>query len=113
MKKINIDVERIGNIIKTGGRLAVCAAVVILPYAKDISDKMRCNGPVKYSDVVNVILNSCMMSSYKTELIELLPKNAESDLYRTVIHVINSDMLSSNKVKVIKDICGVISEEES
>lgn len=114
MKKFNIDTKKIGNVIKTGGSLVLYAAVVMLPYvsSKDVFNKIRYSGNVKYSDAINAILNSSMYSSDKGKLTSILPKDANADLYRAVIQVANSDIFSSDKVKMIKDICGDESEKE-
>ena len=114
MNKLNVNVKKIGNVIKTAGGLVLYAAVVMLPYVstKDTVDKIRYSGNVKYSDAINAILQGGMYSSDKTKLTAILPKDADSDLYRAVIQVANSDLFSSDKVKMIKDICEVKSEEE-
>ena len=114
MKKININVEKVGNVIKTAGGLVLYAAVIMLPYVstKDVVNKIRYSGNVKYSDAINAILNSGMYSSDKSKLTSMLPKDSDADLYRAVIQVANSDMFSSDKVKMIKDICGENSEKE-
>lgn len=110
--KINMD--KVKSTMVTGGKVLLNVAVFALPFysqAKKVVTDVRYTIKVEYSDVVNVILNSNMMSSTKAEVVTLLPKDGNTEMYRSVIAVVESNMMSSDKVKMIKDICGSIEEE--
>lgn len=69
----------------------------------DLLSAVRYSGNVGYDDAVKVIMNSNMLSSYKTEAISALDKDGTSDYYRAVISTVNSDMMSSYKVDAIRN----------
>lgn len=74
--------------------------------AKEVIDKIRYSGNVKYDDAVKVILDSDMLSSYKKEAMELLKTDEESKYYKSVVYMIQSSLLSSDKIKMIKTLNG-------
>lgn len=115
MRKINISKEQVVNFARGLGNVLVFGAMMAAPYIsrKDVLDKMRYMGNVNYSDAVNAVLDSDMLSSSRTTVISMLPKGESADFYKSVIAVVNSDMLSSNKVDIIKDICKGLPKEES
>lgn len=105
MRLFNITKGNIGPIVLQGCKIALCGLVTVLPYvSKDIVEKMRYSGNVKYSDAVNVILSSTMFSSDKNKMIELLKSDVDADYYRSIIHVVESSMYSGDKVEAIKTI---------
>jgi hypothetical protein len=104
MRKINISTEQIGKIVKGGCKLALAAFALALPSlirenAKTVS---YCIGEAKYSDAVNAILNSSMFDSSKTQAMELLKREADSEYYKSVIMAVNSDMFDSTKINTIR-----------
>ena len=107
MKNFNLDKEKIGKFAKKTCEFAIYGVATILSYVsvKDTLDVIRYSGIVDYGDAVHAIMNSDMLSSYKTKAVEILPKDGNSDLYKAIIGVVRSDMLSSNKVKSIENIC--------
>lgn len=116
MKKINIDMAKVGNAVKGFGNFVLSAAMVAAPYMylKSDSVKVRYISNASYSDAISAVLNSNMLSLYKTEIVNILPKDGDAELYKSIIAVINSDMMSRYKVEIIKDICdGFIHDEES
>ena len=117
MSKININWSKVGNAAKEIGGWVLTAGIMVGPYLmmKDSTTvKVRYIANAKYSDVISTVLNSGMLSSYKTEVMAMVPKNGDTELYKSIIAVVNSDMLSSSKVEVIKDICDrFIQTEES
>lgn len=58
-----------------------------------------------YADTIEAISSSDMMSSYRKNSIAMVPKNADSSVYKAIIKVANSDMMSSGRYEAIKDIC--------
>ena len=105
MRLFNITKGNVGPIVIQGCKLALCGLVTILPYvSKDIVEKLRYSGNVKYSDAVNVILSGTMFSTDKNKMMELLKPNEDADYYRSVIHVVESSMYSGDKVEAIKTI---------
>lgn len=55
-----------------------------------------------YYEVVDVIVNSDMLESYKEELIEIIENFKTPSYYQAVANIVNSDMLTSTKVEMIK-----------
>lgn len=107
MKKFNVNKETVGKIAKKGCAVVLYGIAAVLPYisVKDTINVIRYSGNVGYGDVVDVIMNSDMLSSYRKEAIEVLPKDGDSELYKSIIAVVQSDMMSSYRVETIKNIC--------
>ena len=57
-----------------------------------------------YYDLVEVIVNSDMLDSYKEELIGLIENYKAPSYYQAVANIVNSDMLTSTKIDMIKTI---------
>ena len=55
-----------------------------------------------YYEIVQVIVNSNMLDSYKQELIDLVENNRVPSYYQAVANVVNGSMLASTKVDMIK-----------
>ena len=72
----------------------------------DVVDMVRYKGNVKYSDAVDVIMNSSMYSSDKNRALVALRRDEDAEYYRAVIRVVNSNMFSSDKIKTIADLNG-------
>ena len=108
---INIDKETVGKTIKNVCNWAAITAVVVLPRLGTVKrniDAVRYQcGNVTYSDAVGEVLNSSMWSTDKTKVTSNLPKDADPELYKSVIQVVRSSMYSGDKVEVIEHICGV------
>lgn len=83
--------------------LAVIASKVAV---EDVIDMVRYKGNVKYSDVVNVIMNSSMFSSDKNRALTVLKKDKDADYYRAVIGVMKSNMFPSDKIRAITNLNG-------
>lgn len=113
MKKFKIDTGKVGEVIESVGNLVLLAAVVVLPCvtSRDIINKVRYSGNVKYSDAVNATLTGSMYSTDKTKVIAMLPKNGDAELYKSVIQIVNSSLYSSGKVEAIEHICGNLQNE--
>lgn len=109
MKKINITKEQVGNTIKTVGGWVLGTALVVLPNLNSVRafvSEVRSDGKVTYSDAVGEIMNSYMSSTDKTLAVEALPKDGDTQLYKSVIKVLDSYVCSGDKLKIIKNICG-------
>lgn len=113
MGKFKINFDTVGKCVKKGCELAAYGFMTVMTVmaTKDAVDMMNRSvdmtyiGNVRYSDVFSAIMSSDMMSSYKKEAASLLPKDGDSELYKAVIHVLRSDMMSSSKLETIKSIC--------
>lgn len=105
MKKLNVSKETIGNIVKGISNVAVFAAAMGLPYLskKDVKNSLNVNRIVEYDDVIGAIMNCSMLGSDKVKAANIV-RHANTDLHRAAIQVINSNMLSSDKLKVIERI---------
>ena len=55
-----------------------------------------------YYDVVEVIVNSDLLDSYKQELIELVNNFEPPGYYQAIANIVNGNMLASTKVEMIK-----------
>lgn len=68
---------------------------------------------IDYGDVIRVVVDSDMVSSGKRELIDAIPKDGDVALYKSIIAIIRSDMLTSSKVNAIKNLCKQVKGEEA
>lgn len=107
MRKINLTTESIGRLAKKGLGIALPILAMIMYHTSvdDVRNRIRYIGVVSYSDAINAVLDSSMFSSNKEEIIRALPKDGSSDFYKSVMHIVESDMLSSSKVNAIVDMC--------
>lgn len=79
--------------------------VAILPtIISDGIERVRDSRPVGYDDAVNTIINSSMLSSYKSTAVKALRRDGDDSYYRAVIRIVNSDMLGSNKIELIDEL---------
>lgn len=103
MKKLNITKGTIKDTFKVVCKVALCGVAIAKSSntARDIIDMVRYSGNVKYSDAVDVIMDSSMFDSNKNEALVLLKKNKDAEYYKTIIRIIKSDMFDSNKIKAI------------
>lgn len=69
----------------------------------DLLNAVRYCGNVGYDDAVKAIMNSNMMSSYKTEAVSAVKRDGTPDYYRAVISTVNSDMMSHYKIDAIRN----------
>lgn len=99
--------KNIGEVVGYGALVAVAA----LGTASDIEAKNNVN----YSDAIDKIMNGDMFSSDKAAIVKVLPENQEHEFYKSIISVVESNMMNSTKKSVIRDLCEKhsISEEES
>jgi hypothetical protein len=107
MGNFKVSGETVGKVAKGTVNLLVCTLAMALPALtkRDVSTNVKSNNDVNYDDVISTIMKSDMLSSYKVEAATMIPKDGADSLYRAVIQVINSDMLTSNKIEVIEHIC--------
>lgn len=63
------------------------------------------SGSASYSDAIQAIMKSDMWDNDKSKTVSILPKDASPELYKSVISVVRSDIWSSNKVSVIRNMC--------
>lgn len=105
MLKLNVSRETVGRIIKGVSNVAVFAAMIGLPnlVKRDAKEMMPVNKIVEYDDVIGAIMNSSMLGSDKVKAANIV-KHANRDIHRAAIQVIESNLLSSDKLKVIERI---------
>ena len=94
----------VANVVKQVSKLVIPVVGVVLSNitVSELLNAFRYCGDVDYNDAVKAIMNSDMISSYKTEAISVLKRDETSEYYKAVISTINSDMISSYKVNVIR-----------
>lgn len=97
--------KTVSNITKSlkGVIVPVLGVVLSSITISDLLNAVHYSGNVGYDDAVKVIINSNMLSSYKTEAIHVLKHDESPDYYRAVISTVNSDMMSSYKVDIIRN----------
>ena len=113
MAKFKIDFDTVGKCVKKGCELAAYgfATVMTIMATKDAVNVMTRSidvtyiGNVGYSDVFGAIMDSDMLSSTKKEAAAILPKDGDSELYKAILYVLRSDMMSSSKLETIRSIC--------
>jgi hypothetical protein len=115
MRKIKeeINMRLFGIPLRTFGKIAtgvgnvLSFAVFVLPYLtkKNTTEEVHCNFVVTYDDVILAIVNSSMLSNDMNKAVTLIPKEGNTALYKAIINVINSNMLSGDKFETIKHIC--------
>lgn len=100
---MKINKEHVVKVAKGLGKLIVYGAVCALYLGHNNSKtEIYYHGPVGYSEVVQAIVESNMLDSYKREALELLSKDRDEVYYESMISVINSNMLDSYKIDAIK-----------
>lgn len=58
----------------------------------------------EYDDVISAILHSSMLSSDRATVTSMIPRNGDRRLYKAIILVVNSSMLTSDKIKTIRSL---------
>jgi hypothetical protein len=104
MKKFNINWEPIGKFAKTVCEIAVYGALAVASVKfSESATKSYGNTTASYSDAVEAITFSSMLSSYKNDAVAMLNRNGTADYYKAVIRVAEDDsMLTSYKIDMIK-----------
>ena len=107
MLKVKLSKEMLGNVAKGAGSVILYAVMMGLPYLskKDVKELIPVNKIVEYDDVIGAIMHSSMLGSDKVRASNIV-KHANTNIHRAALQVINSDMLSSDKLKVIERIYG-------
>lgn len=58
----------------------------------------------RYHDVIETIMSSCMLDTFKDDAISIIKKDESSSYYKSVISIVNSNMLDTFKLDAIKKI---------
>lgn len=61
-------------------------------------------GSAGYSDAIKAVLNSGSGSTYESEIIKMVKKDATSDYYETVVSIMESGLAACHKRDAIKNI---------
>lgn len=95
----------VANIVKglKGVIIPVVGVILSSITISDLLNAVRYCGNVGYDDAVKAIMNSNMMSSYKTKAVSAVKRDGTPDYYRAVISTVNSDMMSNYKIDVIRN----------
>lgn len=95
-----------------GGSVVLAVVTVAAAVAKDSLEKamkVKANEHIykksTYAGVISTVMSSDMWSSDKEKLIEIIPKDADSDLYGSIIAVLMGDSWSSDKVRMVSSLC--------
>jgi hypothetical protein len=92
-------VKVICKVVLYGSAIANCSNLT-----DNIIDKVRYSRNVKYSDAIDVIVNSNMLDNYKNEALGLVKKNEDTEYYKAIIKIVKSDMLGSNRLVAIANL---------
>jgi hypothetical protein len=102
---MRVNVRLIGNAAKKVGELLLYASPMIFTGMLGKGERNTVT-ITTYDDVIGCIMRSSLLSSDKCEIISLVERDSDIRVYRAIIHVMNSSMLGSDKVKAIKQLCG-------
>lgn len=107
MRIFGLPLGTIGKIATGVGNVLSFAAMIVVPMLskKDVVSDVEYSVVTTYDDVVMAIINSSMLSKDMTRAIAILPMDGTSTIYKAIINVIDSNMLSGDKVETIKHIC--------
>lgn len=107
MRIFGLPLGTIGKNATGVGNVLSFAAMIVVPMLskKDVVTNVQYSIVATYDDVVMAIMNSSMLSKDMTKAIALIPREGTSTIYKAIINVIDSNMLSGDKVETIKHIC--------
>lgn len=111
MKKPNIKIDK--NKLKDGAKaVGLAVATIAAAVAKNSLEsalQVKANEFVykksTYSGVIATVMKSDLWSSDKEKLIDIIPKDADAELYGSIISVLMGDSWSSDKVRMISSLC--------
>lgn len=97
----------VGNFIKESSRIVIpiVGCAIFSETGRELLEKIRYSGNMKYDDAVKAITNSNMMSSDKAKVLTSLKKDGDSEFYKGVINTVTSSMFSSDKVETVLSMC--------
>ena len=96
MKAINMDT--VGNLAKGICNVLVSGVIIAKSYKSIKVNMVQHN---TYSGAIEAIMNSSMLSEYKSEAIGLLKREEQKEYYKAAISIVKSKDLGSEKVKMI------------
>ena len=100
-----IDMKNVGKFVGEVGKILVYGASMVLPYAISESALKKLNDlTIGYDTVIKAVMDSSMLSSQKSEVLPVVKPNETKEYYKAIIYVLESNILSSDKVKMIKDL---------
>ena len=98
---------KVGNGVVEGLKFVLGVGLIALPYlSMSSTNRTTSYGRVGYDDAVKAVVSSSMYSHDKTEVLEVLKQNADSEYYNAVISIVGSNMYSHEKASTIKRISG-------
>ena len=85
----------------------VCCGMLCVAFLKGLKyltkkDALIGNRKYEYSDAVEAILDSSMLSSDKKDAVVMLKRDEDSDYYKAIIYMTKLDVLSGDKLEMIK-----------
>lgn len=100
-----IDWSRVGIIAKRIGKgaLAYGSSMFVSRLLKT-NETVYDSAFADYGDVISAILQSGMLSSDQATVTSMIPRNGDRRLYKAIILVVNSSMLTSDKIKTIRNL---------
>ena len=96
-----------GTAIKILGTVALLTSEVVVPYinrriTKNITEPDK---HVTYDSVIGTVMNSSMLSDYKLKVIAIIPKDGDSETFKAIIQIVDSDMNSAKILEAVKYVC--------
>lgn len=111
MKKpnIKIDKDKLKDVAKAVGLAVATIAAAVAKNSLESALQVKANEFVykksTYSGVIATVMKSDLWSSDKEKLIDIIPKDADAELYGSIISVLMGDSWSSDKVRMISSLC--------
>ena len=97
--------DLVGRIIVGTGKTilyGLSCLTLFVPYIENgVNAAKRLTVDASYSGAIKAIMESNTLDSCKKNIIDVLLKNQSEEYYKSVIEVVNSDMLDSYKVETI------------
>lgn len=108
--KINITKEQVGEVVKGVGNVALLLAAgwAALKYPfftrTEVETRTIYIGESTYSGAVREIVQSSMLGSTKSDMIDVLKRDGDAEYYKSVIAIVKSNMLGSTKLETVKSL---------
>jgi len=101
-----VDWSKVGMVAKRVGKCALSyGSMILLSRILKMGETSDCEFKiVEYDDAISAIMHSPMLSSDKATMVSMIPRDEKATLYKSIIAVINSTMLTSDKIKTVRSL---------
>ena len=105
-KNVSETAVKVAKGVLKGIALVVIAGVLSSKSGNHKTTNCSSHSDYEYGDAVGAIMNSDMLDSDKTKVASVIQLNYSTEIYKAIVYVAESDMLSSKKRETILNICG-------